>query len=117
MRKLWFAIMIVVGLLLGGYYAWLVNPARNTKGDTLSSLRADYKTDYVLMVAELYQNDKNPALAASRLTYLSSSSPERIVQEAILKAAELGYSKGDVNRLARLSKGLEALSPTPGVAP
>jgi hypothetical protein len=54
LRIFWFLVAIIVGLIGGMYYGWIVNPVKyvNTTPDTL---RYDYKADYALMVAEVYQ--------------------------------------------------------------
>ncbi len=64
-----FLLAIFIGLLAGIYYGWVANPVRyvDTSPD---ALRYDYKADYVLMVAEIYQQEDNISLAAHRLALL-----------------------------------------------
>ncbi len=109
-RFFWFFISILVGMVLGMVYGWMINPVTYTN-TTPDTLRADYKADYVLMVAEIYQKDQNIGLAARRLDLLGATTPLRQVQSAILTAEELGYSEADMDLLARLALALETWSP------
>jgi hypothetical protein len=45
-----FLIAIAVGLALGLLYGWVLSPVKYVD-TTPNTLRADYQTDYVLMVA------------------------------------------------------------------
>ena len=71
-----FLIAILVGLAIGLAYGWLVSPVRyiDTSPNTL---RIDYKTDYVLMVSETYQSEKDLDQAVRRLGLLGTTSPAR----------------------------------------
>jgi hypothetical protein len=114
-RMILFLVMIVIGLGIGIYYGWMVNPVRyvNTTPDTL---RYDYKADYALMVAEVYQNEQNLTLAARRLALMGSDSPGRTVQRAIMDGRDIGYSAHDLELLEKLSFDLQIWSPDPGEA-
>ena len=114
-RLLWFLLSIAVGVALGLAYGWLVKPA-GYGGTQPANLRADYKADYVLMVAEVYQKEGSQALAAHRLTELGSDSPIRIVQEAILTARQLQYSQRDMDSLANLAQAMQNWAPAPSQA-
>ncbi len=104
-RVFLFLVVILVGVAAGLYFAWNMNPP-GPKASLLSALREDYRTDYVLMVAEVYQSEGNVPMAVKRLAGLGSESPARLTQQAILKARELNYSNADVETLARLSQAL-----------
>ena len=104
-RVFLFLIAILVGVAAGLYFAWNMNPPR-PKESNLSALREDYRTDYVLMVAEIYQSEGDVPQAVKRLAGLGIESPARLTQQAILAARELNYSTTDVETLARLSQAL-----------
>jgi len=112
-RIFWFLVAIAVGLIAGMYYGWVVNPVKyvNTTPD---SLRYDYKADYALMVAEVYQAEQNLTLAARRLSLIGSDPPGRQVQRAIAAGREIGYSAQDLELLDKLSFDLQTWSPEPG---
>ena len=104
----WLKILIWagVGLALGLLYGWVVSPVQYVD-ITPDTLRADYKSDYVLMVAEIYQTEADPARAAARLGLLGPQTPVEHV------SAALNYLRGqqapseDINALLHLQKGLE----------
>jgi hypothetical protein len=94
-RWLLFFVSILVGVGLGVAYGWVINPPGdvNTSPETL---RVDYITDYVLMVAESYEFNGDLALAISRLAVLGNPSPETSVQEAVDFALQVGYLESDI---------------------
>ena len=108
-RFFWFLVMILLGTAAGLYYGWSVKPLRASSSP--DQLRQDYKTDYVLMVAEVFRVEKDVSLATMRISQVSDQPPLRVVQEAILKAGEYKFSAGDLDLLARLAQGL-AQSPS-----
>ena len=109
-RLIWFLLSIAAGVGIGLAYGWLVKPA-GYGGTQPTTLRADYKTDYVLMVAEVYQKEGSEALAAHRLTELGSDPPIRIVQQAIITARQLEYSQRDMDTLAHLAEAMQNWAP------
>src|SRR3989304_5358378 len=58
---------LVLGVATGLIYGWIISPVEyiNTAPD---SLRADYRTDYVLMVAQAYAVEDDLELAPKRMT-------------------------------------------------
>jgi hypothetical protein len=109
-RVFWFFILVAAGLGVGLAYGWLVHPARYTN-TTLDTLRADYKADYALMVAEIYKKEGSVALAVHRLSQISSDPPVRFVQQAILTGRQLEYPSRDMDMLARLAEVLQTWTP------
>lgn len=106
-RWIRFFIAILVGVGLGLLYGWLVNPVKyvDTTPDTL---RIDYKTDYVLMVAEAYQLEGNPELAVRRLALLGETPPAEMVYQAILFAQKTNYTDNDLTTMQALMGALQA---------
>jgi hypothetical protein len=124
-RFLWFLLSITIGIGAGLVYGWAVHPIQS-RNASLPYLSADYKADYVLMVAEVYSTEQDPGLAAHRLTLLNDVPAVRTVQEAIISAGQLNYSAADVELLVRLAQGLSqkpapvstaAPAVTPGATP
>jgi hypothetical protein len=105
-----FILAILVGVLAGLFYGWYVSPVEYVD-TTLESLRVDYKSDYVLMVAEAFNVEKDPSMAARRLARLGPESPNELVREAILFAEDQGYTDADVALMRSLGSALEAISP------
>lgn len=111
-RALLFASLAGIGF--GLLYGWGIRPVEyyDTSPD---SLRADYRTDYVLMVAEAYQGDADLGRAQQRLAALGPTRPLDRVTEALEYAAEHGFPRPDLERLAALSELLREISPTPEI--
>ncbi len=104
-RLFLFLISVAVGVGLGLLYGWVINPptARNLPA---SDLRSDYKTDYVLMVGEIYAEDQDLQAASARLSLIGD--PYQVSHEAILTAQQAGYAFNDVETLARLLQGFQS---------
>ena len=111
-RIVFFVLAILLGVSAGLFYAWMINPPA-LGGTTPDTLRKDYKTDYVLMVAEVYQKEHDLGRADSRLAVLKAPSSLRAVQDAILDASDLGYSQTDMSTLAALAMALQNSGGTP----
>ncbi len=105
----------VLGIAGGLYYGWVVNPVKFVD-TTPASLRADYRTDYVLMVAESYHANQDAALASQRLAALGSEPPASIAQGALQSARKSGYAAADLSLMQELTRALQASQPiTPAV--
>ena len=105
-RWISFLIVIAIGALMGMYYGWEINPVEYVD-TTLNALRMDYKTDYVLMVAEAYHVEQDMGIAVQRLSLLGEAPPAEIITQAILYTAQIpNYSQTD---LAQMQTLLEAL--------
>ena len=111
-RWIRFFLVMVVGIAGGLLYGWVLNPVKyvDTTPDTL---RIDYKTDYVLMVAETYNADKDLDLAVRRLSILGES-PTDMTLQAILFAEQNGYTDNDLLLMHTLSGDLKLLKPGTG---
>jgi hypothetical protein len=104
-RLFWFLISILLGLAAGLVIGWYLRP--NPMNDVpVTSLRSDYQTDFVLMVAEIYDQEKDLPQAVARLAALSSETPARTAQVAVIRAGELGYDRHDLELLAKFAQAL-----------
>ena len=70
------------------------------------SLRADYKSDYVLMIAQAYAADSELDLARARLATLNAPDPAQLVAEIVAQQTAAGAPPGDVNALNTLAAAL-----------
>jgi len=104
-RFIWFIIMIAAGIAIGLYYTWIVHPVELVDA-TFYDLRQDYKADYVLMTAEIYNDNPNLFQTMIRLDRLLEESPEIAVANAIRNANQLGYSETDIDMLYRLNEAI-----------
>lgn len=108
-RWIRFIIAILIGIGLGLFYGWVIDPVEYID-TTPDSLRQDYKTDYVLMVAEIYQSERDPSMAERRLNYLGSGDPLEVVRNAEQYATQVGYSQRDLAALEELMEVLQTRS-------
>ena len=110
-RWIRFFIAILVGLGLGLLYGWVIRPVDyvDTSPDTL---RIDYKTDYILMVAESYRGDDDLQLVVHRLAILGEAAPVEMVYEAMLFAEKAGYADVDLEAMQTLMGALQAYNLT-----
>ncbi len=110
-RSHWIFIILalVTGIGLGLTYGWVIDPVDffNLTPDTL---RADYKTDYVLMTAEAYRVEQDPGLAARRLAIFGSQSPSAIASDALIYARVNGFSDSDIILIQELVTAMQAWS-------
>lgn len=105
-RWLFFLLAILVGITGGLFYGWVINPVTyiDTTPDTL---RVDFKSDYTLMVAEVFQYEGDVSRAAQRLALLGNTPPLELVDEARRFALQVGYSQADLKLLENLSSALQ----------
>ena len=112
MRWIKFLLAVAIGAAIGLFYSWAANPVQvvDTSPD---SFRLDYRSDYVLMVAEIYQVERDPGAAAVRLGRLGQDPAAQIVQQAIIYAEQSGYPALDYNLLVQLRDALTTWNPSP----
>jgi hypothetical protein len=104
-----FFLVILLGLGLGLVYGWVINPI-SFEDTTLNNLRIDYKTDYTLMVAEVYHQENDLEWALNRLTLLEDSSPLESVENALRFASQEEYTLPDMFLLRDLHNAIEGVN-------
>lgn len=99
---------LLLGLAAGLIYGWLINPVEfvDTNPQFLSQ---DYRTDIVLMTAEIYLDTGNLQTAADTLTLLFSQVPALTSSEALSYARTSGYDLKDLTLLENLDGALQFL--------
>jgi len=105
-------IALAAGIGIGLFYGWVIDPV-DFFDLTPDTLRADYKTDYVLMSGEAYRLDLDPGLAARRLAIFGSASPSSITSDALQFAKENGYPESDIAILQEFHTAMQAWSGVP----
>jgi hypothetical protein len=110
-RWIRFILAILVGIAAGLFYGWMINPV-NYVDTTPDSLRIDYQSDYVLMVAEAYSAEGDLAMSVRRLALLGTSPPADTVQQAIIFAESQGYTDFDVALMRALYLDLQSWNPS-----
>ena len=110
-RYVFFILAIATGVAFGIVLGWAFNPL-NTVNTGLDSLRIDYKTDYVLMVAQLYQSEGDLTAALTCLSTLGNANPSDLMQIAINYAAQHDYAPADITTMENLAGSIAQHSPT-----
>ena len=100
-----FLIAVILGTAGGLFYGWVVNPVEYVDISP-SSLRVDYKSDFVLMIAEAYQVDHDLGQAVRRLALLGSSAPTDIVANALNYGLQHEYAAQDLSLIQSLGEAL-----------
>ncbi|MCC6569127.1 MAG: hypothetical protein IT315_07805 [Anaerolineales bacterium] len=111
-RWVFIAIASIAGISLGLAYGWVINPV-DFFDLTPDTLRADYKADYVLMVAEAYRANQDPGLAARQLAIFGSQSPTSIASQGLDFARANGFDASDIALIQELVTALQAWSGIP----
>lgn len=115
-KWLWALLACAVGIGLGLLYGWVIEPVDfvNLPPETL---RADFRADYILMVAEAYQSEQDLNLAARRLAIFGSDPPADIASFALLFGPSAGFSPSEVSAIETLVQDLRGWQPSRGVMP
>ena len=108
-RWVFIILALLIGIGLGLAYGWYIDPV-DFFDLTPDTLRADYKADFVLMTAEAYRVEQDPALAARRLAIFGSQSPSAIAANGLDYARLNGFSDEDVALIQELVTALQAWS-------
>jgi hypothetical protein len=114
LRYLFFILAIIGGLALGLFFGLVVSPVELVDTSP-GSLRMDFKTDYVLMVAEAYSIDQDAYRAVVRIAKLGDAHPVDLVNQALAFALESEYTTEDLVLMYDLAKDLETWNPDLGI--
>jgi len=105
---------LILGFLLGLMYAWLINPVVYSDTEPVS-LRADFKHNYRLTIAQAYAITGDLERAESRLALLNDEDPIFTLGSQAQQALAAGYAE-DARALAVLAAALQGetdnLTPT-----
>lgn len=100
---------LILGLIFGLAYAWLVNPVVNKNTDP-ASLAAPYKNTYRDIIAQTYRETGDLARAASRLALLEDPDPVESLGAQAQQALAEGKSE-EAYALALLASALQSGEP------
>lgn len=109
-------IALILGIALGLAYGWVIEPVEYTDV-TPNILREDYRVDYVLMVAESYQNDLDAEEANQRLAALGSEPPASITASALDYATRNDFAPEEMQALQNLLTAMQTYQPQGNVSP
>lgn len=108
--KSWRVLLILAGLVLGVaaglVYGWIIDPVEY-KDTGLDTLRIDYQTDVVLMVANVYAQDHNSQAAIDRLLSLGPPDIRKSIDDSLNYATEMHFFTQDISNIIQLKKVVE----------
>jgi hypothetical protein len=114
----WIRVRLVIGLAIGLaaglLYGWVIQPVEFVD-TTPDSLRQDYRTDYVLMVAEVYQDQSDLSAAQRQLAVLGPTPPAEMVAAAAGYAEAHQFAETDLGRMQTLLEALQRRGATPEI--
>lgn len=117
MKKwLWVTLAFAAGIGIGLLYGWVIDPVEFVDLSP-ETLRADFRTDYILMVAEAYETEHDLHLAARRLAIFGSAAPADIASSALQPGPSAGFAPSELSLLEALVQDLRGWQPSSGAAP
>jgi hypothetical protein len=114
-RSDWLSVIlgVVIGVAAGLYYAWAVNPVEYTDTSP-ASLRADFKADYLALIAAAFDGTGDLERARARLALFPDLNPADTLAALAQQRLAQGHPGPEVSALARLAS---ALSGSPALTP
>ena len=107
-RFIFFFLAILVGIGAGLAFGWMMMPPAAPRNAPLGSLRADFKTDLVLMVAEEFQTFPDSMQALTQLDKLDENDPITLLGNSLQYAQAIGYPEEDLNLMRNLLNSIDA---------
>lgn len=107
-RFIFFFLALLVGVGAGLAFGWMMMPPAAPRNAPLASLRADFKTDLVLMVAEEFQTAPDSMQALTQLDKLDESDPITLLGNSIQYAQAIGYPEEDLKLMQDLLNSMDA---------
>ena len=107
-RFIFFFLALLVGVGAGLAFGWMMMPPAAPRNAPLASLRADFKTDLVLMVAEEFHTAPDSMQALTQLDKLDESDPITLLGNSIQYAQAIGYPEEDLKLMQDLLNNIDA---------
>ena len=107
-RLLFFLLAILIGVGAGLAFGWTMMPPAAPTNAPLGSLREDFKTDLVLMVAEDFQTEPDSMQTLTQLDKLDNGDPITLLGKSIQYAEEIGYAEEDLSLMRNLLNSIDA---------
>ncbi len=94
-----------MGMVSGLVYGWLIDPVEYVDTQP-NSLRIDYQTDVVLMVASIYAQELDADAAFERLSLLEKEDITRLLADSLAYAEKMYFSSQDIDNIKFLNEAL-----------
>ncbi len=105
-----------LGFALGFAYGYLVEPVEFVDVSP-QDLRTDFRTDYILMVAEAFQAEQDLDSATRRLALLGKEPPADLAAQALAFAEQADFSPEELALLEALTQALRTWQASSGATP
>jgi len=107
--KMWRVILFIAGLALGIVsglvYGWMIDPVEYVDTSP-NSLRIDYQTDVVVMVATIYAHELDSQAAMDRLSLFGNSSIVDLLEDSLNYAREMHFTSQDIENVLLLNEAI-----------
>jgi hypothetical protein len=112
-RENWLPILLglVIGLAIGLYYSWVINPVEYVETSP-ASLREDFKSDYLALIASAYAYSGDLARAEARIAIFQEPNPATTFSQLAQKRLAMGRPQSETRALALMAAALGE-RPTP----
>ncbi len=107
-RFLFFFLAILVGAGAGLIFGWTMMPPAAPENAPMTSLRTDFTTDLVLMVAEDFRTEPDSMQALTQLARLGKGDPITLLGNSIQYAQAIAYPEEDLALMRELLNGIDA---------
>jgi len=97
-----------MGIFSGLVYGWLIDPVEYVDTSP-KSLRIDYQTDIVLMVASIYSQEQDIRLASERLSLFGQSDLGRLLTESLAYAERMHFTAQDITNIKLLKEAVSTI--------
>jgi hypothetical protein len=112
-REDWLPILLglVIGLAIGLYYSWVINPVEYVETSP-ASLREDFQADYLALIASAYAYSGDLARAEARIAIFREPNPAITFSQLAQKRLAMGHPQSETRALALMAAALGE-RPTP----
>ena len=107
-RFIFFFLAILIGAGAGLAIGWTMMPPAAPTNAPLASLRTDFRTDLVLMVAEDFQTEPDSMQALTQLDKLDEGDPITLLGDSIQYAQSIDYPAEDLKLMQDLLNSIDA---------
>ncbi len=96
-------------LVSGLVYGWLIDPVEYVDTQP-NSLRIDYQTDVVLMVASIYAQEHDTEAAIERLVLLEKEDIGSLLADSLGYAEKMHFSIQDIDNIKLLNEAISNIN-------
>ena len=96
---------LVIGLAIGLYYSWVINPVEFVETSP-ASMREDFKADYLALIASAYTYSGDLARAEARIAIFQEPNPAAIFSQLAQQRLAMGRPQSETRAIALMAAAL-----------